>query len=79
MCSSAHPFPPPPVLQMWVFEEKVGDRKLTDIINTEHENVKYLPGAKFTPNLRAGVSWLQVLFATAAAAGTTCAKASMFS
>jgi hypothetical protein len=40
---------------MWVFEEKVGDKKLTDIINTEHENVKYLPGAKFTPNLRAGV------------------------
>jgi glycerol-3-phosphate dehydrogenase len=42
-------------VQMWVFEEKIGDKKLTDIINTEHENVKYLPGAKFTPNLVAGV------------------------
>ena len=29
---------------MWVFEEEVNGRKLTEIINTEHENVKYLPG-----------------------------------
>merc|ERR1712109_412857 len=28
---------------MWVFEEEVNGRKLTEIINTEHENVKYLP------------------------------------
>ena len=28
---------------MWVFEEQVDGRNLTDIINTEHENVKYLP------------------------------------
>jgi glycerol-3-phosphate dehydrogenase (NAD+) len=40
-------------VKMWVFEEQVNGRKLTDIINTEHENVKYLPGAKFTPNVRA--------------------------
>ena len=40
--------------QMWVFEETVNGRKLTDIINTENENVKYLPKAKFTPNLVAG-------------------------
>jgi len=26
---------------MWVFEEMVGGRKLTDIINEDHENVKY--------------------------------------
>jgi len=38
-------------VKMWVFEETVGGKKLTDIINTEHENVKYLPKAKFTPNL----------------------------
>ena len=25
---------------MWVFEEEVNGRKLTEIINTEHENVK---------------------------------------
>ncbi|XP_048474920.1 glycerol-3-phosphate dehydrogenase 1-like protein [Rhincodon typus] len=31
---------------MWVFEEIVNGRKLTEIINTEHENVKYLPGCK---------------------------------
>merc|ERR1739848_328584 len=29
---------------MWVFEEEVEGRKLTEIINTDHENVKYLPG-----------------------------------
>ena len=28
---------------MWVFEEEVNGKKLTEIINTEHENVKYLP------------------------------------
>lgn len=25
---------------MWVYEEIINERKLTDIINTEHENVK---------------------------------------
>ena len=30
---------------MWVFEEEVDGRKLTEIINTDHENVKYLPGS----------------------------------
>lgn len=38
-------------VKMWVFEEEVEGRKLTEIINTDHENVKYLPGAKFTDNL----------------------------
>ena len=28
---------------MWVFEEEVDGEKLTEIINTKHENVKYLP------------------------------------
>ena len=28
---------------MWVFEEEVDGEKLTEIINTTHENVKYLP------------------------------------
>uniref|UniRef100_A0A8C7DEN6 Glycerol-3-phosphate dehydrogenase [NAD(+)] n=1 Tax=Oncorhynchus kisutch TaxID=8019 RepID=A0A8C7DEN6_ONCKI len=38
---------------MWVFEEMVDGRKLTDIINTDHENVKYLPGHKLPPNVLA--------------------------
>ena len=31
---------------MWVFEELVAGEKLTEIINTRHENVKYLPGIR---------------------------------
>lgn len=38
-------------VNMWVFEEVVNDRKLTEIINTDHENVKYLPGHKLPPNV----------------------------
>lgn len=38
-------------VNMWVFEETVNDRKLTEIINTDHENVKYLPGHKLPPNV----------------------------
>ncbi|XP_077454498.1 glycerol-3-phosphate dehydrogenase 1-like protein isoform X2 [Stigmatopora argus] len=38
-------------VKMWVFEENVNGRKLTDIINTEHENVKYLPGYKLPDNV----------------------------
>ncbi|GFN90341.1 glycerol-3-phosphate dehydrogenase [NAD(+)] [Plakobranchus ocellatus] len=33
-------------VRMWVFEEKVNGRNLTEIINTDHENVKYLKGIK---------------------------------
>ncbi len=40
-------------VRMWVFEEKVDGSNLTDIINRENENVKYLPGIKLPPNLRA--------------------------
>ena len=36
---------------MWVFEEEVNGRKLTEIINTEHENVKYLPGRSLPENV----------------------------
>ncbi|MGH0185658.1 UNVERIFIED_CONTAM: hypothetical protein FKN15_018652, partial [Acipenser sinensis] len=38
-------------VRMWVFEEMVNGRKLTEIINTDHENVKYLPGHKLPPNV----------------------------
>ena len=36
---------------MWVFEEQVGDKKLTEIINETHENVKYLKGRKLPLNV----------------------------
>jgi glycerol-3-phosphate dehydrogenase (NAD+) len=29
---------------LWVYEELFNGKKLTDIINTKHENIKYLPG-----------------------------------
>lgn len=41
------------IVNMWVFEEMVDGRKLTEIINTDHENVKYLPGHKLPPNVLA--------------------------
>ena len=30
-------------VRMWVYQEQIDGRDLTEIINTEHENVKYLP------------------------------------
>lgn len=38
-------------VSMYVYEELVNGRKLTEIINTEHENTKYLPGHKIQPNV----------------------------
>jgi len=38
-------------VNMWVYEEMVDGKKLTDIINTQHENVKYLPGVKLPGNI----------------------------
>jgi len=40
-----------PTVNMWVFEETVDGKKLTEIINTTHENVKYLPGRKLPENV----------------------------
>lgn len=40
-----------PMVTMWVFEEMVDGRKLSEVINTEHENVKYLPGHKLPRNV----------------------------
>ncbi|XP_030211388.1 glycerol-3-phosphate dehydrogenase 1-like protein [Gadus morhua] len=40
-----------PVVKMWVYEELIDGRNLTDIINSEHENVKYLPGHKLPGNV----------------------------
>jgi len=38
-------------VKMWVFEENIDGRKLTEIINQDHINVKYLPGIKLPQNL----------------------------
>lgn len=38
-------------VKMWVFEEKIKGEKLTEIINTRHENVKYLPGIRLPVNV----------------------------
>lgn len=49
-----------PIVNMWVYEEMIDGRRLTEIINTEHENVKYLPGHKLPRNVVSVlVLWLQ--------------------
>ncbi|KAJ2782518.1 glycerol-3-phosphate dehydrogenase [Coemansia javaensis] len=40
-------------VNIWVYEELVNGRKLTEIINTQHENVKYLPGHRLPDNVTA--------------------------
>ena len=39
------------VVQMYTYEEEVDGGKLTEIINSKHENVKYLPGVKLPDNV----------------------------
>eukprot|EP00172_Hildenbrandia_rubra_P000469 Plantae.Rhodophyta-Hildenbrandia_rubra.ctg12323.p1 GENE.Plantae.Rhodophyta-Hildenbrandia_rubra.ctg12323~~Plantae.Rhodophyta-Hildenbrandia_rubra.ctg12323.p1 ORF type:complete len:378 (-),score=75.74 Plantae.Rhodophyta-Hildenbrandia_rubra.ctg12323:268-1401(-) len=38
-------------VRMWVYEEQIDGKNLTEIINETHENVKYLPGKKLPPNI----------------------------
>ncbi|CCF57095.1 hypothetical protein KAFR_0C01000 [Kazachstania africana CBS 2517] len=38
-------------VNMWVFQEKIDGENLTDIINTKHQNVKYLPNIDLPENL----------------------------
>jgi len=40
-----------PTVKMYVYEEIINGRKLTEIINQDHENVKYLPGHKLPENI----------------------------
>ncbi|CDS06950.1 hypothetical protein LRAMOSA09473 [Lichtheimia ramosa] len=40
-----------PTVRQWVFEETINGEKLTDIINTKHENVKYLAGVTLPSNV----------------------------
>lgn len=48
-------------VKMWVFEEMVDGRKLTEIINSEHENIKYLPGHRLPENVMATPSLCQAV------------------
>ncbi|AMD19098.1 HBR197Cp [Eremothecium sinecaudum] len=45
-----------PQVDMWVYDENINGEMLTKIINTRHENVKYLPGIKLPENLFANPS-----------------------
>ncbi|KAL5288222.1 GPD1.2 family protein [Megaselia abdita] len=38
-------------VNMYVYEEMIDGKKLTEIINTTHENIKYLPGHQLPPNV----------------------------
>lgn len=38
-------------VNMFVYEEMINEKRLTEIINTTHENVKYLPGHKLPTNV----------------------------
>jgi len=40
-----------PEVNMWVYEEIVDGKKLSEVINTQHENIKYLPGKKLPENV----------------------------
>lgn len=38
-------------VHLYVYDEMIRDTALSEIINTRHENVKYLPGIKLPNNL----------------------------
>ena len=38
-------------VRMWVYEETVEGRNLSEIINERHENIKYLPGVHLPENV----------------------------
>lgn len=38
-------------VKMWVYEEIIDGKKLTEIINQTHENVKYLKGFSIPENV----------------------------
>ncbi|CAG8536292.1 16379_t:CDS:2 [Cetraspora pellucida] len=48
-------------VKMWVFEEMINGRKLTELINEKHENVKYLPGFAIPENVKAVPDLLDVV------------------
>lgn len=48
-------------VDMWVFEELIDGVKLTEIINTKHQNVKYLPNIDLPENLVANPDLLDAV------------------
>lgn len=38
-------------IRMWVYEEIIDGKKLSEMINQCHENIKYLPGVKLPVNV----------------------------
>ena len=40
-----------PEVMMYMYEEKFQGRKLTELVNEQHENVRYLPGFKLPENV----------------------------
>lgn len=50
-----------PEIKMWVFDEQVKGESLVKIINTKHENVKYLPGHFLGTNVKACASVLETI------------------
>lgn len=38
-------------VNMYMYEENFEGRKLTEVVNEKHENVKYLPGVKLPENV----------------------------
>lgn len=44
-----------PRVNMYMYEEKFEGRKLTEVVNERHENVKYLPGVKLPNNVVSSV------------------------
>lgn len=38
-------------VRMWVYEEIIDGKKLSEVINSTHENIKYLPGKKLPENV----------------------------
>jgi len=50
-----------PEVRLWLYDELIGDRKLSEIINETHENVKYLPGIVLTHNLHVTVDMAKTI------------------
>ncbi|KAI5953749.1 GPD1 [Candida theae] len=48
-------------VKMWVFQEQIDGKNLTDIINIQNVNIKYLPGVKLPTNLVAEPSLLKTV------------------
>ncbi|ORX94011.1 NAD-dependent glycerol-3-phosphate dehydrogenase [Basidiobolus meristosporus CBS 931.73] len=46
---------------MWVHDELVGGQSLADIINTKHENVRYLPGVALPKNVVANSNLIECI------------------